>query len=329
MTLLAPTLQAWFTERLMTQRQASPHTIAGYRDTMRLLLTFANRQTGKPPSKLEIDDLDAELIAQFLTHLEQERGNSARTRNARLAAIHSLYRYAAFRHPEHAAVIERVLAIPPKRFDRALVNYLTKEEARALINAPDPDTWTGRRDHVLLLTAVQTGLRVSELTGLTCKDVRLGTGAHIYCQGKRRKQRVVPLTSQTVKALKRWLKERGGQPDDPLFPSNRGGPLSRDAIEWLINKHTTTATASCPALKTKRVTAHVLRHTNAMTLLQSDVSTSVIALWLGHEQEDTTRGYLHGDLRLKQRALDRTAPPGTRPGRYRATDQLVKFLESL
>jgi site-specific recombinase XerD len=329
MTLLAPTLQAWFTERLMTQRQASPHTIAGYRDTMRLLLSFASTTLGKPPSKLDVEDLDAELITQFLTHLEQDRGNTARTRNARLAAIHSLYRYAAFRHPEHAATIERVLAIPTKRFDRALVNYLTKEEARALINAPDPRTWTGRRDHALLLTAVQTGLRVSELTGLTCQDVRLGTGAHLYCQGKRRKQRVVPLTTQTVKALKRWLTERAGQPDEPLFPSNRGGPLSRDAVEWLINKHTTTATAACPSLTTKRVTAHALRHTNAMTLLQSDVSTSVIALWLGHEQEDTTRGYLHGDLRLKQRALDRTAPPGTRPGRYRPTDQLVKFLETL
>ncbi len=329
MTLLAPTLQAWFTERLMTQRQASPHTIAGYRDTMRLLLRFASTQTGKPPSNLEIDDLDAELITRFLVHLEQERGNSARTRNARLAAIHSLYRYAAFRHPEHAAVIERVLAIPTKRFDRALVNYLTKDEARALLNAPDPGTWTGRRDHTLLLVAIQTGLRVSELTSLTCKDVQLGAGAHLYCQGKRRKQRVVPLTSQTVKALKRWLKERGGEPNDPLFPSNRGGPLSRDAVEWMINKHTTTAGAGCPSLKTKRVTAHVLRHTNAMTLLQSDVSTSVIALWLGHEQEDTTRGYLHGDLRLKQRALDRTAPPGTRPGRYQAADQLLKFLENL
>ena len=226
-------------------------------------------------------------------------------------------------------MIERVLAIPTKRFDHALVNYLTKEEAKALLAAPDPHTWTGRRDHALLLTAIQTGLRVSELTGLTCQDVRLGTGAHLFCQGKRRKQRVVPLTSQTVKALTRWLKERGGEPEDPLFPSNRGGPLSRDAVEWLINKHTTTAAADCPSLNTKRVTAHVLRHTNAMTLLQSDVSTSVIALWLGHEQEDTTRGYLHGDLRLKQRALDRTAPPGTRPRRYRATDQLLKFLENL
>ncbi len=329
MSLLAPTLQAFFTERLMTQREASPHTIAGYRDTMRLLLRFASQQTGKPPSKLEIDDLDAELITAFLAHLEHERHNTARTRNVRLAAIHSLYRYAAFRHPEHAEVIERVLAIPTKRFDRALVNYLTMQEARALVGAPDPGTWTGRRDHALLLTAIQTGLRVSELTGLTRQDVRLDTGAHLFCQGKRRKQRVVPLTSQTVKALTRWLKERGGEPHDPLFPSNRGGPLSRDAVEWLINKHTTTAATTCPSLNTKRVTAHVLRHTNAMTLLQSDVSTTVIALWLGHEQEDTTRGYLHGDLRLKQRALDRTAPPGTRPGRYRPTDQLLDFLDHL
>ena len=329
MTLLAPTLQAWFTERLMTQRQASPHTIAGYRDTMRLLLTFASTQTGKAPSNLEIDDLDAELITRFLVHLEQERGNSARTRNARLAAIHSLYRYAAFRHPEHAAVIERVLAIPTKRFDKALVSYLTLDEAAALIAAPDPHTWTGRRDHTLLLVAVQTGMRVSELTGLACQDVRLGTGAHLFCQGKRRKQRVVPLTAQTVKALTRWLKERDGEPKDPLFPSNRGGPLSRDAVEWLINKHTTTAAASCPSLKTKHVTAHVLRHTNAMALLQSEISTTMIALWLGHEQESTTRGYLHGDLRLKQKVLDRTAPPGTRPGRYRPTDPLLKFLEDL
>ncbi len=329
MSLLAPTLQAFFTERLMSQREASPHTIAGYRDTMRLLLRFASQQTGKQPSKLEIDDLDAELITAFLAHLEHERHNTARTRNVRLAAIHSLYRYAAFRHPEHAEVIERVLAIPTKRFDRALVNYLTMQEARALVGAPDPGTWTGRRDHALLLTAIQTGLRVSELTGLTRQDVRLDTGAHLFCQGKRRKQRVVPLTSQTVKALTRWLKERGGEPHDPLFPSNRGGPLSRDAVEWLINKHTATAATTCPSLNTKRVTAHVLRHTNAMTLLQSDVSTTVIALWLGHEQEDTTRGYLHGDLRLKQRALDRTAPPGTRPGRYRPTDQLLDFLDHL
>jgi integrase/recombinase XerD len=329
MTLLAPTLEAFFTERLMTQRQASPHTISGYRDTMRLLLCFATEQTGKPPSRLEVSDLDVRLISAFLDHLENERHNTASTRNVRLAAIRSLFRYAALRHPEHADVIARVLALPAKRFDRALINFLTTDEVKALLAAPDRATPIGRRDHALILTAIQTGLRVSELTGLRCQDVRLGTISYLFTKGKNRKERTVPLTTQTVKVLTLWLKERAGEPKDPLFPSNRDGPLSRDAVEWLINKHTTTAADRCPSLHTKRVTAHVLRHTTAMTLLQSDISTSVIALWLGHEQETTTRGYLHGDLRLKQRALNRTAPPETRPGRYRATDSLIAFLDGL
>jgi integrase/recombinase XerD len=329
MTLLAPTLETFFTERLMTQRQASPHTISSYRDTMRLLLCFASEQTGKPPSRLEVSDLDVRLISAFLDHLEHERHNTAGTRNVRLAAIRSLYRFAALRHPEHADVIARVLALPAKRFDRALINFLTKEEVHALLLAPDRGTWTGRRDHALLLTAIQTGLRVSELTGLRCQDVRLGTISYLFTKGKNRKQRTVPLTTQTVKVLTVWLKERQGEPEDPLFPSNRGGSLSRDAVEWLINKHATAAADRCPSLRTKRVTAHVLRHTTAMTLLQSKISTTVIALWLGHEQETTTRGYLHGDLRLKQQALDRTTPPDTKPGRYRASDSLLAFLDGL
>jgi integrase/recombinase XerD len=329
MTLLAPTLEAFFTERLMTQRQASPHTIAGYRDTMRLLLCFATEQTGKQPSKLDVSDLDVRLISAFLDHLENERHNTASTRNVRLAAIRSLFRYAALRHPEHADVIARVLALPAKRFDRGLISFLTTDEVKALLAAPDRSTPIGRRDHALILTAIQTGLRVSELTGLRCQDVRLGTISYLFTKGKNRKERTVPLTTQTVKVLTLWLKERAGEPEDPLFPSNRDGPLSRDAVEWLINKHTTTAPDRCPSLHTKRVTTHVLRHTTAMTLLQSDISTSVIALWLGHEQETTTRGYLHGDLRLKQRALDRTTPPETRPGRYRATDGLLAILDEL
>jgi integrase/recombinase XerD len=329
MTLLAPTLEAFFTERLMTQRQASPHTVSGYRDTMRLLLAFATEQTGKPPSRLEVCDLDVRLISAFLDHLEHDRHNSASTRNVRLAAIRSLFRYAALRHPEHADVIARVLALPAKRFDRALISFLTTEEVRALLAAPDRSTWTGRRDHALMLTAIQTGLRVSELTGLRRQDLQLGTISYLFTLGKNRKQRTVPLTTQTVKVLRTWLKERAGQPDDPLFPSNRGGQLSRDAVEWLINKHATTAASHCPTLRTKKVTAHVLRHTTAMTLLQSEISTSVIALWLGHEQESTTRGYLHGDLRLKQRALDRTKPPDTKPGRYRPSDALLRFLDNL
>jgi site-specific recombinase XerD len=330
MTLLAPTLQSFFTERLMTQRRASPHTIAGYRDTMRLLLAFASERTKRSPSKLDVSDLDVRLISAFLDHLEQERGNSPSTRNVRLAAIRSLFRYAAFKHPEHAAVIERVLALPAKRFDRALITYLTKEEVNALLAAPDRSTWTGRRDHALLLTAIQTGLRVSELTGLQCHDIHNGGEVtYLHCVGKNRKERVVPLIPLTTKTLSVWLKERQGMPEDPLFPTVRGRRLSRDAVEWLINKHACAAAQRCPTLGNKRITAHVLRHTTAMTLLQSDISTSVIALWLGHEQESTTRGYLHGDLRLKQRAIDRTAPPNTRPGRYRATDSLLDFLDNL
>ena len=330
MTLLAPTLETFFTERLMTQRRASPHTIAGYRDTMRLLLCFASEQTDKPPSNLDVADLDVRLISAFLDHLEQERGNTATTRNVRLAAIRSLFRYAAFKHPEHAAVIERVLALPSKRFDRALVTYLTKEEFEALLAAPDRSTWTGRRDHALLLTAIQTGLRVSELTGLRCQDIHNGADvAYLHCIGKNRKERTVPLIPRTIKTLAVWLKERHGMPEDPLFPTVRGGRLSRDAVEWLIAKHARTASEGCPTLRSKKITAHVLRHTTAMTLLHSDISTTVIALWLGHEQESTTRGYLHGDLRLKQRAIDRTRPPDTRPGRYRANDSLIAFLDSL
>jgi len=329
MTLLAPTLEAFFTHRLMTQRQASPHTISGYRDTMRLLLGFAAKRTGKQPSKLDICDLDVRLISTFLDHLEHDRGNTPSTRNVRLAAIRSLFRYAALRHPEHAEVIARVLAMPAKRFDRALVSFLTTDEVKALLAAPDRGTPTGRRDHALLLTAIQTGLRVSELTGLRCQDVHLGTASYLFTLGKNRKQRTVPLTSQTVKVLTSWLKERQGGPEEPLFASNRHGRLSRDAVEWLIAKYTKTAAQRCPTLRTKKVTAHALRHTTAMTLLQSEVSTSVIALWLGHEQESTTRGYLHGDLRLKQRALDRTASPTTRPGRFRPTDSLLAFLNNL
>jgi site-specific recombinase XerD len=261
MTILAPTLEAFFTERLMTQRRASGHTVASYRDTMRLLLAFASQRTGIPPSKLEIPDLDAELISAFLDHLQHARGNSPTTRNIRLAAIRSLFRYAAFKHPEHAAVIERVLALPAKRFERALITYLTKDEIDALLAAPDRGTWAGRRDHALLLTGIQTGLRVSELTGLRRRDIHNdGSVAYLYCVGKNRKERTVPLIPRTIKTLAIWLKERQGMPEDPLFPSTRGGPLSRDAVEWLIAKHSKAAANECPTLHGKRITAHVLRH---------------------------------------------------------------------
>jgi len=326
---LAPTLQAFFTERMMRQRQASPHTIAAYRDTMRLLLGFATKQTAKQPSQLEVDDLDAPLIGAFLDHLERERGNGVRTRNARLAAVHSLFRYAALRHPEHAHSIERVLAIPPKRFQRNLLTFLSEEEVEALLGTPDRSTWTGRRDHAMLMLAAQTGLRASELTGLVCGDAQLGKGPHVSCLGKGRKQRITPLTAATAGVLGVWLEERKGQAKEPLFPTRVGKPLSRDGLERRIATHVANAALACPSLAEKKVTAHVLRHTAAMRLLQAGVDTSVIALWLGHEQVETTQIYLHADLEIKERALARTAPADAKPGRYRPPDAVLAFLEGL
>jgi len=326
---LAPTLEAFFTDRLIKQRHASQHTIAAYRDTVRLLLRFAAEHTRTPPSDLDITDLDAPLIGAFLDHLEHERGNSARTCNARLAAIRSLFRYAALNHPEHAATIQRVLSIPPKRFERALVSFLTEPELDALLTAPDRTTWTGRRDHALILLAAQTGLRASELIGLSRSDLHLGHGAHVNCVGKGRKQRITPLTMSTVTTLREWLRERQGQPADPLFPTRTGTALSRDALEHRLAKHAATATQQCPQLHPKRITAHVLRHTAAMRLLQAGVDTSVIALWLGHEQAETTQIYLHADLALKEQALARTQPLDATPGRYRPPDTLLAFLEAL
>jgi site-specific recombinase XerD len=329
MSTLAPTLQGFFTDRLIRQRQASPNTIAAYRDTFKLLLAFASQHTGIAPSRLAIADLDAPLIGAFLHHLEDERGNSVRTRNARLAAVHSLFRYAVLRHPDHAAVIQRVLSIPPKRFDRALVTYLTDPEIDALLAAPDPDTWTGRRDRVLLAVAIQTGLRASELTGLTIADAHLGTGAHLSCLGKGRKQRVTPLTHDSVGLLRAWLSERAGNPSDPLFPTRRGTRLSRDALEQRVTRHAHEATRARPTLATKTITPHVLRHTAVMRLLRAGVDTTVIALWLGHESVATTQIYVHADLALKERALARTAPINAAPGRYQPSDEIIKFLDGL
>lgn len=329
MSLLSPTLQAFFTDRLIRQREASPNTVAAYRDTLRLLLTFVAKRVNIQPSKLEVDHIEAPVVADFLDHLEHERGNSARTRNARLAAIRSLFRYAALRHPEHAAVIERVLAIPPKRFERSLVTFLTETEVEALLAAPDRGTWTGRRDHALIGLAAQTGLRVSELIGLRCADVHLGFGAHVSCVGKGRKQRVTPLTKGIIEVLRVWLAERAGQPAHPLFVTRTGQALSRDALERRIAKHTANAALACLSLREKKVTMHVLRHTAAMRLLHAGVDTSVIALWLGHEQVETTQIYLHADLSFKERALARTTPAGTQPGRYRPPDSLLAFLEAL
>jgi integrase/recombinase XerD len=330
MSSLAPLLEAFFTERLIGQRGASPHTVAAYRDAFCLLLRFAQRQTGRAPHQLTLEDLDAALIGAFLNHLEAERRVTVRTRNARLTAIRALFHFAAYRHPEHAGLIQRVLAIPSKRTDKALVTYLNEAEAEALLAAPDRTTRIGRRDHALLLLALETGLRVSELTGLTCAAVALGTGAHVRCHGKGRKERITPLRREARAVLRAWLDERDGAAEDPLFPGPRGGPLSRDAVRRLVDRHVATAAAVCPSLASKDVTPHTLRHSCAMNLLRHGVDTATIALWLGHEDIRTTYGvYLHADLGLKEQALARTAPPNTRTGRYRPPDTLLAFLEGL
>ena len=328
-TDLAALLQSFFTDRLLHQRQASPHTIAGYRDCFRLLLHFAKERLGKMPSKLLIEDLDAPFIGLFLQHLESVRKNSVRTRNARLGAIHSFFQYVALEEPALALHCQRILAVPNKRHERRPIEFLSREEMDALLAVPNLSTWLGRRDRTLLLVAVQTGLRVSELTGLNCQDVVLGTGAHVRCLGKGRKQRCTPLRPQTARMLDAWLRERQGLPEDPVFPSIRGSRLSRDAVERLITKYTQRAEPTCPSLKRKNVSPHVLRHAAAMDLLHRGVDRSEIALWLGHESVQTTQIYLHADMRLKEKALSRTTPLGVKPARFRPDDKLLAFLEGL
>ncbi len=329
MSDLAALLQGFFTTKLIQQRQASPHTVAAYRDTFTLLLGFAAQRTSRAPAQLSITDLDAAAISAFLTHLETTRGNATTTRNARLAAVHSFFRYALLHDPGHAGLIQRVLAIPPRRFDRAIVSFLTIPETDALLAAPDRGTWHGRRDHALLLTAVHTGLRVSELTGLTLADLHLGPGPHLRCHGKGRKDRCTPLTKPTTTVLRAWLKEHHGDPATPLFPTRRGTPLSRDAVQRMVTRYAQAATAACPALGGKTITPHTLRHSTAMALLDAGVDTSVIALWLGHESPASTQVYLHADMAIKERALARITPPGTTPGRYQAPDTLLAFLRNL
>lgn len=329
MSPLAPTLQKFFTDRLLLQRQASPATIAAYRDTYRMLLGFISNRRKLAPATLDFADLDAPTIAAFLTHLETDRHNSTRSRNARLAAIHSLFRFAALEHPEHADLIARVLAIPQKRFERTILTFLTKEEIEAILAAPDRDTWIGRRDHALLTLAVQTGLRVAELTSLRRQDLTMTTGPHVRCRGKGRKQRATPLTSGTVTTLREWTKAHDAQPDSPLFPTRRGTPLSTDAVERLVKKYATAAAMRCPSLATRRVTPHTLRHTAAMFLREAGVDISVIALWLGHESITSTQIYMHADLAVKQRALDRTIPARIAPNRYHPSDALLNYLDSL
>jgi integrase/recombinase XerD len=322
-------LQAFFTDRLRAQRQASPHTVAAYRSTFRLLLRFAAERLGRIPSRLVLGDLDPSFLGEFLDHLERQRGNCARSRNVRLAAIHAFFRYVAFTDPAHALLCQRVLAIPSKRFERGIVEFLRDKEVDALLAAPDTTTWIGRRDRALLLVASQTGLRVSELTSLCRQDVVFGTGAHVRCCGKGRKLRCTPLRHDVARVLNAWLRDLPTEPGGPVFPSSRGGRMSEDAVERLVAKHVAAAQQLCPSLGGKRVTPHTLRHTAAMRLLHSGVDCSVIALWLGHESIETTQVYLHADLELKEKALARTASSGQTPGRYRPRDALLTFLDGL
>jgi integrase/recombinase XerD len=329
MTALAPSLQTYFTDRLIAQRAASPNTISAYKTTFRLLLGYATKNIGKAPATLDIAELDAPLIAAFLDHLETERHNTASTRNNRLAAIHSLFAYLALQHPEHAGSIQRVLAIPAKRTERNLVTYLTETEVDALLDGCDQTTWTGRRDHAMFALTIQTGLRISEIASLTRHDITLTTGANVHTIGKGRKERRTPLVPTIKAILNAWLNERPADPTDPLFPTITGTQLSRDAIERRLARHVTVAATNCPSLQTKHVTMHTLRHTAAMRLLHAGNDVTVIALWLGHEQIATTNLYLHPDMTQKQQAIDRTKPFNAKPGPYQPPDALLAFLEGL
>lgn len=322
-------VQRFFTDRLCTQMEASPNTIAGYRDTFRLLLRFASERTRREPTRLTIDDLNADTVGDFLVHIESERRNSARSRNTRLAAIRSFFRFVAMNEPAYLLHCQRILTMPGKRYVRRTVEFLDRPEMEALLAAPDRSTWVGRRDHAILVVALQTGLRASELINLRRCDIVTGTGAHVRCEGKGRKQRCTPLRRETLEVVDAWLKERAGAAGDPLFPTRRGAQLSRDALEHIVRRHALSASRSCPSLTGKRVSPHVLRHSTAMELLHHGVDQSVIALWLGHESVETTQVYMHADLRLKEKALARMMAPESVPGRYRPDDALLAFLEAL
>ena len=329
MNALASSLQSYFTTFAHTQRDLSVNTIASYRDTWRLLLKYLAATLSAPPDAIDFDVLTAANMTGFLDNLERERGNCAKTRNARLTAIRAVLGRALPEHPEHAATITQVLAIPPKRTVRKVIEFLTAQEVDALLAAPDRSTWTGRRDHALLVLTVQTGLRVSEVCSLTHDDMHLGTGPHVACTGKGRRQRITPLTKATVDSMKAYLGERVTRPGAALFSGPQGLPLSRDALEHRLAKHLATATATCPSLAAKHITMHALRHTAAMNLLAVGVDISVIALWLGHSDTHSTDAYLHADMAIKQAAIDRTRPPGVKPGTYKPPPDILAWLTAL
>ncbi|MGH9069134.1 MAG: tyrosine-type recombinase/integrase [Acidimicrobiales bacterium] len=328
MSALAPVLQGFFTEYL-AQRRASQHTVSSYRDTYRLVLLYAQEHLGKPPAMLDMADLDAAMVSSFLDHLEKDRGCSPRTRNLRLSAIHSLLSYASLRCPEHAETIRRALAIPAKRRDRTVLCFLTRAETAALLDAPDRGTALGQRDHLLLVVAVQSGLRVSELTGLTWADVQLGHGAYLHVRGKGRRERTTPLLPDTARSLQTWRHQRACGPQEPVFATRAGTRLSTDAVKDLLDKYVLVAAGRCPSIGRKAVTPHTMRHTCAMNLLQAGTDLATIALWLGHASTKSTDIYLHADLKLKEEALARLAPTPLAGHRYRPTDRLLEYLEHL
>jgi len=325
----ASLLTRFFTQRLMLQGNVSPHTIASYRDSFRLLLSFTHTRLKKTPSTLCFKDLDAPLIQDFLKYLEEDRKIGIRSRNLRLTAIRSFFKFVSFELPEHSAQIQRVLAIPSKRCIHGQVNYLTRAEVEALLASPVRSNRSGRRDHAWLLLAIQTGVRVSELTGLTRRDVNLETGPHIKVLGKGRKERATPLTQEAVRVLSAWMKEITLANEQVLFPNRHNGRLSNDGIQYLLKKHLDIAYQNCPSLQDKRVSPHVLRHTCAMELLQAGIDTSVIALWLGHESVETTQVYLQADLALKEKIMAKVQPHNEHPARYQPDDSLLSFLKSL
>lgn len=330
MTALAPTLQSWFTDHLIGQRGTSPNTVTAYRDCMRLLVCYAHNRHGVQPAKLDLAHLDDRTVAGFLDMLERERHVSVATRNARLAAIHSLFRYASFRHPEHSELIARVLAIPAKSTSKVSVTYLDDAEVEAILAAPNRQTWSGARDHAWLLLMITTGIRVGELVRLRRLDVATKRPAHIVVMGKGRKERIVPLDKSTASIVVQWAQRDPATSDAPQFRARgRNGPMSTDAVAQRVALHATTASTRAPSLKVKTVTPHALRHTCAMRMLASGLDITTIALWLGHSSPAATRHYLHADLGLKQRALERTAPPHTKKGRYAPPDNLLAFLEAL
>ena len=322
-------LTQFFTERLIQQKQVSPNTISSYRDTFKLLLQFTKQRLGKEPSSLIVEEIDAPLISDFLKDLEEKRGISARTRNLRLTAIRSFFRYIAYELPDCSDLIQRILAIPSKSYTRIQICYLNREEVDALLDAPDQQTWSGRRDHAWIFLAVQAGLRISELTNLSHLDVNLNTGSYVHVLGKGRKERCTPITKEVKKVLKNWIRETASDGEKILFPSCRGKRLSNDGIQYLLKKHVATASKKCPSLCSKRISPHVLRHTSAMELLHAGVDTSVIALWLGHESVETTQVYLEVDLAMKKKILEKTSPHSGKSSHYKPNDALLEFLKAL